>query len=209
MNVRFWKWMVHVIKLLCTISDHYGAAVAGVHVEVTLRGTVTFNCNASHDNIVQLNWKKSSSCASELLFAYTANETFINTTTERIKWSKENPLTLHITDVQSSDEGNYSCDVTSTQGVKDMKWELTVRLETAVPNTEMLKYVLFSLCGISLILVGPIIYCCTRRQRRSKQDQNLRTNDGNGAELTENLSNLKNRRSNYFERLNSVYESIG
>ncbi|XP_035810699.2 uncharacterized protein LOC111578116 isoform X2 [Amphiprion ocellaris] len=163
---------------------------------VSRGGSVEFICNISDRNTTQINWIYGSSFYTH---GISLNKTQSNFSSNRVTIDCNLPTKLSIIDAQPEDEGLYECTVTGRHGVNSIKWNLTVS-ENKEIDRPYLVYILapsisLLLCGIML---SALCLCRRFRTRTPNQDLDQDQSGGEGGGRT-------NKRSQYKERLNSIY----
>ncbi|XP_063806623.1 uncharacterized protein LOC134988486 [Pseudophryne corroboree] len=175
-------------------------------------GTVTLHCQEgsnrtlNRDDIIQINWRKEND-VQHLIHAFTKtlNATASNLTDGRISFlSPEQPLTLRITDAQPSDSGNYTCAITTTEGLITNSWMLHVS-EVTTPSAAI--YVSSSVAGVAVLLmiIFGIIYYITR-STSSKTPCQIHQTIQETNQVEEPV--YDNPVENYALRFNTLYDSM-
>ena len=95
-----------------------------VSINTPLGMNVTLHCNSS-DNVLKTEWTKDGIQVFIHSPLLKKNGTKRNFTSERMSVDPATPMILQISDVQVSDEGIYTCEVTDKKNVKTEKWSLT------------------------------------------------------------------------------------
>ena len=85
---------------------------------------VTLHCNGS-ESLIKIRWEKDGIQVLLHTPRLETHHTKTNFTSERMSVDPANPAILQISDVQVSDEGIYTCEVTDKKNVKTEKWSLT------------------------------------------------------------------------------------
>ncbi|XP_022596656.1 uncharacterized protein LOC111218572 isoform X1 [Seriola dumerili] len=174
---------------------------------------VMFTCNVSIINVTQINWTKQ-----RFLFSYSIfkNLTFSNFTSDGLKIDSGFPSTLNIFNAQHDDTGLYRCDVNGVNGTSTATWNLTVS-EKPEEMTDFhswyLLYILTTVTGLLLCgITSAVCLCRIRRTRTQNQDSaqdQFHLQSGGEVVLTQlqddTDSRRNNKRSQYMERLNSIY----
>nr|XP_015219152.1 PREDICTED: uncharacterized protein LOC107079435 [Lepisosteus oculatus] len=198
MIISAWRLSFEISLALCILAEQSEAEP--ITLLVSLGGRVIMPCNISLTDGTQIAWKKEGL----LFFSYFNNTTIQNTTDERWRLA---PTQLEITDVRQSDEGNYTCAVTTISNVYLREWRLQIE-ETNSSETQTEKLVLYSVPPIvvSSVLVG--ICCVVGRRYRTKHEQSRHSGNGEDQqEIPERSPGItRPNRSSYFERQNSVYD---
>ncbi|XP_035460414.1 uncharacterized protein LOC118282941 isoform X2 [Scophthalmus maximus] len=184
--------------------------------ELVFRGkSVTLTCNRSMINATQVNWTKG-----RFLFAYkTANNgTVSNFTSNRQRIDVDFHSKLNIFNAQHEDAGLYRCDVSERRGTWVDVWNLTVSEEREEINQPFrsLYFLYITAAVIGLLVFAITSAVCLYRRLGTRtpngepiQDQFSLPLDGkvdipHPQADRDNRTNKK-RRSQYTERLNSIY----
>ncbi|XP_033868243.2 cell surface glycoprotein CD200 receptor 1-like [Acipenser ruthenus] len=167
---------------------------------------VTLQCNSTHlQKIKQITWRKDVFRNSTPLVNCRSSCSYGANVTERIRADPADPAKLQISDVQLSDEGDYTCEVISSQGNFKTIWHLDVEQENnglAMDSAHQHHIVLYtSLAAIAMFSVSLVIFC-TRKQMcvSYPSDERHKENDCS--------SNTRQETSSFIERTNSLYEGI-
>ncbi|KAK6487010.1 hypothetical protein HHUSO_G10731 [Huso huso] len=206
MNVSSWNLQFEIALAVLFLSD-YSRATALTILNCSVGGKVQMCCDA-FNYTTQITWRKESS----LIISYRRNTTHQNVSTERITLVSKYPSILGITDLQLSDKGNYTCEVTSLQGLNTFRWQLIILEASAEKGPEKRYLILATVPSMTVLVFASafVVICCVRRNCSGLQHRegNQSNNPGN-QEVPENADRTaRNNSSSYFERLNSVYEEI-
>ncbi|XP_056244586.1 uncharacterized protein LOC130177147 [Seriola aureovittata] len=194
------------LLLICHVfAGHY----PDEHRNITVsRGDpVMFTCNLSMITITQITWIKDRFLFSDFI---SKNQNFSNFTSDRLKIDSVFPSTLNISNAQHDDAGLYRCNVTGVNGARTATWNLAVTEKPEEMTDFHLWYLLYILTTVTgLLLCGitsAVCLCRKRRTRTPNQDsaQGQFHLQSGGEDDTESRRNNK-RRSQYMERLNSIY----
>nr|XP_015219210.1 PREDICTED: junctional adhesion molecule-like isoform X2 [Lepisosteus oculatus] len=128
-----------------------------ITLSVSLGGRVIMLCNVSLTDVTQITWRKEGL----LFFGYYNNNTFQTTTDERWRLT---PTQLEITDVRQSDEGNYTCAVTTTSTEFYIEWRLQIE-GVKTTNKALLESEVFLsvLRGAIFISVLVFVHCVIKK----------------------------------------------
>ncbi|XP_060909433.1 uncharacterized protein LOC132986806 [Labrus mixtus] len=178
--------------------------------EVSRGGSVIFTCNTSRETTKQINWSKG-----RFFFSHSmeVNKTASNLTSDRLTIDLSSKLI--ISKAQEDDEGLYTCLLTETKGKKIYQWNLTVSDKSEEEKSS--GYFLYSLtAGIGVVLCCIISATCLCRKCKAKtadqnpvQDQFHQQSAGEIPQQQSGTGRRTNnkRRSEYMERLNSIYDA--
>ncbi|XP_049450749.1 uncharacterized protein LOC125900034 isoform X3 [Epinephelus fuscoguttatus] len=161
-------------------------------------------------NITQINWTKGRS-----VFAHSVllNQNFSNFTSHYII-DLNLPSQLNISNVQHDDAGLYRCNLTAIKGQRAIEWNLTVSEKpegTSLPW--YFPYILTAVIGL-LLCVFTSAVCLYRKLRARTSDQSPAQEQFHLQSETEVAlrhtrgdtdSRANKHRSQYMERLNSIY----
>ncbi|XP_005747259.1 uncharacterized protein LOC102202053 [Pundamilia nyererei] len=175
-------------------------------VLVSQGDSVTLTCNISKTNATQISWTNNRS-----VFHYSSelNRTYSNFSLHRLKINHEFPTKLIIFSAQPEDEGLYTCKLTDKRGVNSITWSLTVSENpTESTSSKYFLYILppaigFLLCCITLAVFLYRKSMMMKLNQDAVQDQIPPQSGEEGGS-----TNCKNnrQRSQYMERLNSIYD---
>ncbi|XP_034550144.1 uncharacterized protein LOC117820476 [Notolabrus celidotus] len=185
----------------------YGVS-AGYHSVVHMnmlgyRGdSVTLACNKSEADTTQISWTKGRS-----LFAYSIslNNTLSNFSSDRVKIDINSPSLLIIINAQDDDEGLYTCNVTDTDGLLTINWNLTIS-ERPAKEARSMWYspkIVIPVAGVLLCCIIAAVCLCRKLRRKTPNPNPAHSpNVQNSQEQTGT-----ERNSQYMERLNSIYNT--
>ncbi|XP_034056251.1 uncharacterized protein LOC117535800 [Gymnodraco acuticeps] len=174
-------------------------------IEVSRGDSVILTCNISTTNATQINWSKDS-----FLFAYSFadNQTFSNFTSHTLI-DITLPSKLNIYNVQRDDAGLYKCNVTYPRGPETIVWNLTVSWEPeGVDPSWSYLYTLSAVIGLLLCVFTSAV--CLYRKHRARTPNQISVEGQMDIQLEEegvtgSRTNI-NRRSQYMERVNYIYD---
>ncbi|KAK6487011.1 cell surface glycoprotein CD200 receptor 1-like [Huso huso] len=130
---------------LLVAKDHSSRAAAltrSIGLNTSVGKQVTLQCNSTYlQKINQITWWKDYFGNKTLLVSCRSNCSYGANMTERIKADPADPAKLQIIDVQLSDEGDYICEVTSTQGNFNTIWHLIVEENNDLAENSDLFYI--------------------------------------------------------------------
>ncbi|XP_042282291.1 uncharacterized protein LOC121907036 isoform X2 [Thunnus maccoyii] len=169
-----------------------------------------FTCNMT--NAKQIGWTKG-----RILFTFNVlnNQTFSNVTSQRMSIDSNFPSKLNILDVQHEDAGLYKCEVTYEKGVRTTEWNLTVlEISKEISTSSYCLYILTP--GLGLLLCGLAAAVCLYRKLRTTTTNQDPVPDqfplqSGGEVVPPQLQGVvdcrtnNKQRSQYLERLNSIY----
>ncbi|KAL0963424.1 hypothetical protein UPYG_G00306260 [Umbra pygmaea] len=203
----FLSWDLTSVFIMLLYNCTESTKIATIHenATTTLGKIVTLYCNRS-ENVTVVTWRRETLYFS---YNYLKNKTTVNNlTSERMTVDPVNPIELKIHSVQLTDTGNYSCAITSGRGVHKTVWSLTI----IDPNKDykggysLRDYILYT--TFSAIGVAFCIFCMIWLCRKWKKDQSFYDTVGEdriGQSNEPSDQRAQRLRSQYFERLNSVY----
>ncbi|XP_037832212.1 uncharacterized protein LOC108232409 isoform X2 [Kryptolebias marmoratus] len=173
---------------------------------------VQLTYNISKTNLAMIQWKHGRS-----LFSYSIslNKTFSNFTPSRLITVSDTLTTLRILNVQHDDTGLYRCEITESQGLHIITWNLTI-----TGNQTASQLLLFTLPPaivlLFVLITSTICFYMKRRTRKTNPDR-VQTQSQSQPEReivstqiqgsTDHWRNKRQRRE-YMERLNSIYDHI-
>ncbi|XP_026231619.1 uncharacterized protein LOC113172806 [Anabas testudineus] len=167
------------VQLLLIVHVHAGIVPVDHRNTLVSRGdSVMLTCNISINNRIQLNWNKD---RFYFFYSFTYNLNSSNFTSDRFRIDVNLTTTLNIFNVQHEDAGLYTCTVTDIDGVKTMRWNLTVSESSKDPGIGQLWYVLymippvigFILCGFMLAVYICRKYLSTTPKKDSNDSRTL------------------------------------
>ncbi|XP_036426521.1 uncharacterized protein LOC118808150 isoform X2 [Colossoma macropomum] len=192
--------IIIIFLLTCGDStDGFNKNIHTINRNASQGETVVFHCNENEDKVADVGWRKEEI----LLFIYSPviNQTVTNYTSNRMYVDPNNPRKLHISDVQPSDAGNYTCFPLQVQ----VQWILTIEISENKPELlrDIFVYITSSVTGATALCF--IIIICTVWIHRKHKTSNKETGDelqtqGGGMDPIQN--------SQYFERFNSMYGEV-
>ncbi|XP_026231517.1 uncharacterized protein LOC113172715 isoform X2 [Anabas testudineus] len=196
------------VQLLLIVHVHAGTVPVDHRNTLVSRGdSVMLTCNISINNGTQTNWNKD---RFYLLYSFTYNLNSSNFTSDRFRIDVNLTTTLNIFNVQHEDAGLYTCTVTDIDGVKTIRWNLTV--SESFKGIGQLWYVLYILTPITgIILCGFIlaVYICRKLGTRTQNQNQFQHQSGGRVDRSQkqgDMDHRSNRRSQYMERFNSIYD---
>ncbi|XP_069009681.1 uncharacterized protein [Embiotoca jacksoni] len=172
---------------------------------------VVLICNISEKDTTQINWSKGRYV---LAFHIKMNRTYSNFSSDRVRIDLDLPTKLIIISAQPDDAGLYTCNLTGA-GMNSIGWNLTVseNPKEIIPSED---FVYALPLAIGLLLCGIMSAVCLCRKCGTKtpnqapvQDQ-FHLQSGPEVVLAQPQSGTAHRtnkthRSQYIERLNSIY----
>ncbi|XP_048094179.1 Down syndrome cell adhesion molecule-like protein 1 homolog isoform X2 [Alosa alosa] len=140
---------------LYAILLHFSSGDKVVSINTPLGENVTLHCNTSGMYITKNKWSKDGI----QVFLYSPvledNKYKTNFTSERMSVDPST-LVLHISDVQVSDVGIYTCEVTGSQAQRTETWNLTIT--SVSPDPSQLIYIsTAAISGTILIIICSIL----------------------------------------------------
>ncbi|KAL7385092.1 hypothetical protein ABVT39_015345 [Epinephelus coioides] len=181
------------------------------NISVPRGDSINLTCNISMANVTQINWTKGRSG-----FAHSVlrNQTITNFTSHYII-DANLPSKLNISNVHHDDAGLYRCDITDAKGQRTIEWNLTVSEKPEGQNSlpGYFPYILTAVIGL-LLCVFTSAVCLYRKLRARTSDQSPAQEQFHLQSQTEVAlrhprggtdSRANKRRSQYMERLNSIY----
>ncbi|XP_030614940.1 uncharacterized protein LOC115801300 [Archocentrus centrarchus] len=190
-----------------------GPAKEDHRVMLVSRGdSVMLTCNTSTKNVSEISWTKGRS-----VFKYSTslNRTSSNFSFHRLKINHELPSELIIFSAQPEDEGLYTCNIADRRGINSITWNLTVS-EILKENISLedFWYILPPAIGFLLCSVMVAVFFRRKIMRRTPNQDPVQTPAQPGETAlpqpqggTAHWKNNK-RRSQYMERLNSIYDQF-
>ncbi|XP_029967506.1 uncharacterized protein LOC115402946 [Salarias fasciatus] len=194
--------------------------VFGVDVSVQQRRTVEvfrgepveLNCNISTRNTPQLTWMKDK----VLIFSIFSNETFCNLSSPRQIIHQDSFTRLSILNAQAEDEGLYLCSVIRKSGINGIEWNVTV---TEKPEEDADSWEFLIILAVGFPLCCMILTVCIYRKCKTRttnqdpvqdqcQPQSAEVADPTRPQTHTGQRTENSRRSQYFERHNSIYNHI-
>ncbi|XP_049450751.1 uncharacterized protein LOC125900035 [Epinephelus fuscoguttatus] len=172
--------------------------------------SIILTCNISEANVTQINWTKGRS-----VFAHSVlcNQISSNFTSHYII-DLNLPSKLNIPNVQHDDAGLYRCDLTDRTGQRTIEWNLTVSEKPEGTSlARYFPYILTAVIGL-LLCVFTSAVCLYRKLRARTSDQSPAQEQFHLQSETEVAlrhprggadSRANKHRSQYMERLNSIY----
>ncbi|KAG5282989.1 hypothetical protein AALO_G00037030 [Alosa alosa] len=170
---------------------------------------ISLLCNTS-GNLSNIKWEKEET----LIFAYSPQilETKTNFTSDRMSIDPATPTMLLISNVQESDEGIYTCHITTVEvPFKTQTWNLTVYPDDNLPPQQHIYIIIFTSVGIFIILISCGILCIYRIKKKQNASTLQQPNESRTPEHLDQRQDQRIRRhqsSQYFERYNSVYGQL-
>nr|XP_033966433.1 uncharacterized protein LOC117466998 [Pseudochaenichthys georgianus] len=207
MDIMFNRAALLSIQLYAMGQVIYAEIVREDHrsIEVSRGDSVILTCNISTTNATQINWNKDS-----FLFAYSFvdNQTFSNFTSHTLiditLLSK-----LNISNVQRDDAGLYRCNITNLRGAGTIVWNVTVSWEPEeVDPLWLYLYTLSAVIGL-LLCVFTSAVCLYRKHRARTPNQISVEGQMDIQSEEEGVTGSRthiNRRSQYLERVNNIYD---
>ncbi|XP_024919589.1 uncharacterized protein LOC112488294 isoform X2 [Cynoglossus semilaevis] len=123
-------------------------------------------------------------------------------TPSQINWRTK----LNILNVQYEDTGNYQCEIVSIEGVQRSEWNLLLKHE------EWPSFIYPVTTVLVVFLLSTVVAICLYRRHKSRISNQHQPSLQSGSQAapphtqteTDRGGNVQ-RRSQYFERLNSIY----
>uniref|UniRef100_UPI0037E74017 uncharacterized protein isoform X1 n=1 Tax=Semicossyphus pulcher TaxID=241346 RepID=UPI0037E74017 len=183
------------------------------HKLASLGASVMFTCNKSTTNLTQIHWSKD---RFRFTHSISRNETFSNFTSDRFRIDVNLPSTLNIFNAQHDDAGVYTCALADSSGLWTIKWNLTVsekpeEIGADIGSLWYFVYILTSVIGLFLLGIVSVVCLCRRMRAKTPNQEQIHLESAaaenqlpqtqSGAERRTN----NKRRSQYMERLNSIY----
>ncbi|XP_024919588.1 uncharacterized protein LOC112488294 isoform X1 [Cynoglossus semilaevis] len=172
-------------------------------VVVSKGDSVTFICNRTAETPSQINWR-----TSRCFFSYLKrnNNFTTNCTSDRVNITSNSPSELNILNVQYEDTGNYQCEIVSIEGVQRSEWNLLLKHE------EWPSFIYPVTTVLVVFLLSTVVAICLYRRHKSRISNQHQPSLQSGSQAapphtqteTDRGGNVQ-RRSQYFERLNSIY----
>ncbi|KAK6485620.1 cell surface glycoprotein CD200 receptor 1-like [Huso huso] len=190
-------------------KDHRRAAAltSRIGLNTSVGKHVTLQCNSTHlQNTNQITWRKDYFGNKTFLVSCRSNCTYGANVTERIRAEPADPAKLQIIDVQLSDQGDYTCEVVSTQGHFNTIWHLIVEENNGLAKDSVLQHyiVLYTpLAAIAFFSVSLVIFSTRKKMCLSQPSEESHKNKENDCS-----SNTRQENSSFIERNNSFYEGI-
>ncbi|XP_037644769.1 uncharacterized protein LOC119499686 [Sebastes umbrosus] len=216
MVIMFSRNQAALLSIQLLIMCQLSAEIIAVEHKLVSRGdSVIFTCNISRINVTQFSWTKG-----RLFFinSYQRNQNFSNFTSHRVRIDVNLPSKLSISNIQYDDAGLYRCTVTAIKLIKTLEWNLTVSWEPEEisPSWSYLCILTaVAVIGFLLCVFTPAV-CLYRKLRtrtpnqhpveeqfdpQSEGEVTVSQRQGGTDSRTQNK-----RRSQYMERLNSIYD---
>ncbi|XP_041663780.1 uncharacterized protein LOC121523088 isoform X2 [Cheilinus undulatus] len=194
---------------LLFMSEVFAENYTKVHTDVPVyRGdSKTFICNTSRTDTSQVRWTKDNFLFSHL---FSKNQTFSNFSSDRVKIEIDSPSKLIISNVQDDDKGLYICNITERRGPKSYRWNLTVLQKPEGGSLTQYFFHYFLPSGMAVFLCCIISAICLCRKLRAKTPNQNQIQDQSYVESAEERGTERRtnkRRSQYMERLNSIYNA--
>nr|XP_046217104.1 uncharacterized protein LOC124042983 [Oncorhynchus gorbuscha] len=203
-----WDLVSVVIMLFLVSTESAGDSTKYLkNKSASLGEIVTLVCNNSETNATYI-WKKDT----VLIFSHsdTLNKSQRKFTSDRM--SVDPPTKLTIFNVELNDTGSYSCQITDDQsGVLTMGWNLTI-------TNNLTDHAEYNLRGLLLFTIpsaiGGVVLCiniccmvwlCRKRKQEQTSHCEKRKEESNAQSDGHTARREQHQRSQYFERLNSVY----
>ncbi|KAM7380419.1 hypothetical protein PAMP_003719 [Pampus punctatissimus] len=183
-------------------------------VLVSRSNNISFTCNVSVENALQIVWKKED----RLLFSYNIlkNKTVNNIASQSVSTDPNFHLKLNIFNAQHEHAGLYKCEVTGkTNGTWTIAWNLTVlEINKEISSWYHYQYVLTPAIGLLLCGFSAAVCLCrklwTVTPNQDQVSDEFQFQLGEEVVLTQLGSAVDHRtnrqRSDYKERLNSIYD---
>ncbi|KAM4731068.1 uncharacterized protein FYW61_009214 isoform 2-T5 [Anableps anableps] len=199
---------------LLNMSRVFSVPVIAGHLDVLVsRGnSVMLTCKISNENTTLIQWTKD---RWHFVYAPSLNQTFSNFSSHRLKIDTNIPTTLNIFSAQHDDAGLYTCIITERKGLNNMTWNLIVaENQNAIGSSQ---YIAFTLPAFGLLLCCTAITVCLCRKCGTRKESQKPDQHQSQAQSGQAFSNQlqgtdqwrsKKHRSDYMERLNSVYGQV-
>ncbi|XP_050926836.1 uncharacterized protein LOC108884418 isoform X3 [Lates calcarifer] len=130
---------------------------------------ITFTCNISMNNTLQINWTKDRFLFSHALLN---NLTFSNFTSHRVRIDLDFHSKLSISNVQHDDAGMYVCNVTDRKGTNTIQWNLTVSEKPEeIISSQNFLYILTPVIGFLLCGITSAVCLCRKHMSRSPREK--------------------------------------
>ncbi|GCC23436.1 hypothetical protein chiPu_0001832 [Chiloscyllium punctatum] len=171
-------------------------------IRISVGSTVTLQCkNASLENLTQITWSKEENNKFIQLYSYlhTRNQTHKSNNTLRLSWTPEEPFSLQMKILHTSDAGNYSCTLDGVNFQLHTKWHLVIFESSAIDWTPYLISIPIEI--VLILVIGCICYkrCFIKTNQQEFIAQNGPSNR-NSLAPNEVVSG-----SDFYERFNSIY----
>ncbi|KAG5282992.1 hypothetical protein AALO_G00037060 [Alosa alosa] len=196
---------------LYAILLHFSSGDKVVSINTPLGENVMLHCNTSGMDISIIKWAKDGI----QVFVYSPvledkkDKIQTNFTSERMSVDPSTTV-LHISDVQVSDEGIYTCEVLGSQAQRTETWNLTIT--SVSPDPSQLIYISTAASGAILIIFCSIlcIYKVMKKKYNSGGQASIQSNgtrEGQDFEMSQQRQDqrISRQSSQYLERYNSVY----
>ncbi|XP_064870892.1 uncharacterized protein LOC115112584 [Oncorhynchus nerka] len=203
-----WDLVSVVIMLFLVSTESAGDSTKYQKNEsASLGEIVTLVCNNSETNASYI-WKKDT----VLIFSHsdTLNKSERTFTSDRM--SVDPPTKLTIFNVELNDTGSYSCQITDDQsGVRTMEWNLTITNNlTDHAEYNLRRLLLFTIPsaigGVVLCInICCMVWLCRKRKQEQTSHCEKRKEESNAQSDGHTARREQHQRSQYFERLNSIY----
>nr|XP_023648772.1 uncharacterized protein LOC111834066 [Paramormyrops kingsleyae] len=198
-----WGLHLHTALLLLINTDPCTAAAthSTVNLTVSMGQEVHLFCNDSNSDFTQISWRKNHT----VIFTYsTKNQTPNNCPLDRV--CVDEPRDLRISSVQMSDEGIYSCTVTTDRGTYVKEWRISVN-DTNDAAQIKINIVYFVAPAASIITAiigiwGAVLCHRLMKKNRNKTDK---SNENTGGTDTGRRRAQRVTGHQYTERTNSAY----
>ncbi|KAM3608487.1 uncharacterized protein V6R79_026329 [Siganus canaliculatus] len=160
------------VQLVAVCQVFAGTLDVDQRSEVVFRGeSVTLMCNASLENMMQINWN-----IGRDVFVYSMGKKTPNLLSHRMRINSDSPSRLDILDAQPDDTGLYTCTVTYEIGIPRItEWNLTVSEKPAeIPASSCPDCigVYMPVVVIGCLLCGFASAVCLFRKIQTDLDQN-------------------------------------
>ncbi|CAJ1079559.1 Hypothetical predicted protein [Xyrichtys novacula] len=210
MDIMFYLNQAALLSLLFTCQVHAAHNPPVQRNMLVSRGDpVKLICNESKpDEFIK--WTKGRRYFS---YAFIHNKQNLSTlTSDRLTIDVNSPSKLMISNAQDSDGGLYTCEVTSDGVILTIQWNLTVSEKPKENGSfSVLLHIVIPLIGVFLCCIVSAVCLCRKLRHRTPNQNSIQEpfyeSVGETAQSSTDRRTNNKRRSQYMERLNSIYNA--